>query len=138
MSISVDQNKNRINISLNKSFYAVDAVKKAAEDFKEIGDFSVHDKKNILVSIKVKDASQVEILGYEFCNYVLFCHYEKRGFSIMAKKKAFKIVNYRFKKINDKYFISTDNGSCSLLDEKDFDLLKSEKPSGKLYDSLED
>jgi hypothetical protein len=71
MSISVDQNKNRINISLNKSFYAVDAVKKAAEDFKEIGDFSVHDKKNILVSIKVKDASQVEILGYEFCNYVL-------------------------------------------------------------------
>jgi His-Xaa-Ser system radical SAM maturase HxsB len=56
----------------------------------------------------------------------------------MAKKKAFKIVNYRFKKINDKYFISTDNGSCSLLDEKDFDLLKSEKPSGKLYDSLED
>ena len=69
--INVDNETKRVEIILNKSFYCVEAVKKAVEDFKEIGNFSVSCDDGILISIKLKNEEGIENIGYEFCNYVL-------------------------------------------------------------------
>jgi len=53
------------------------------------------------------------------------------------KKKEFKINNYRYKKIKNEYFLTSDDGSYSLLDKKNFDDLKTGKINGKLFDLLE-
>ena len=46
------------------------------------------------------------------------------------------INNYRFRKIGDRYFVTTDSGSYAILSEEDFGRLKSGKIEGKLKDKL--
>ena len=70
-SIQIDPKNKKVEISLNKNFYSIDAVKKAISDFKKVGNFSVSNKKSIIVSLKLKNSSDIENIGYEFCNYVL-------------------------------------------------------------------
>jgi len=69
--ISIDKTKKRVIVNLNKEFYNVDSVKKAAEDFKDTSDISVSDKEAIIIIMKLKDSSYLNNIGYEFCNYVL-------------------------------------------------------------------
>jgi len=56
----------------------------------------------------------------------------------MTKKKEFKINDYRYKKLKDKYLLTTNSGSFLLLDEKEFNDLKDEKIDRKLFDLLEE
>jgi hypothetical protein len=62
---------NIVKINFNKNFYNIGVIKEASEAFKEFGDFSLNDKENISVSIKLKDKENADIIGYEFCNYIL-------------------------------------------------------------------
>jgi uncharacterized protein len=48
------------------------------------------------------------------------------------------IVNYRSKKINEKYFLTSDNGSYVVLDEKEFSAFKKKQIEGELFNRLEE
>jgi His-Xaa-Ser system radical SAM maturase HxsB len=55
------------------------------------------------------------------------------------KCNEYVIVNYRSKKINnDKFFVTNDEGSYIVLNNKKFDDFQSENIKGKLYDQLEE
>jgi hypothetical protein len=58
-------------ISLSKSFYRLESVKKAAEDFKDIGIFKVKEGRTIDITINPNESSESLTVAYEFCNYVL-------------------------------------------------------------------
>jgi len=68
--ISFDKNRKKVIVTMNKDFYNLDSVKKAAEAFKDAADISVSVKDKIIVSI-MPDENMIDIIGYEFCNYVL-------------------------------------------------------------------
>jgi hypothetical protein len=71
MSISIDEKNNAVKIILSNTLYPFDAVKKAAEDFRDIGDFTISKKNVTSIVIKLKDKDYISSIGYEFCNYVL-------------------------------------------------------------------
>ncbi len=71
INIEIDYKSKEIGLCLSKDFYSVDAVKQAIEDFKGICDSSLSNKKDILISLKLKTDEDINIVGYEFCNYVL-------------------------------------------------------------------
>ena len=50
----------------------------------------------------------------------------------------YTINNYRFKKIEDKYFITTDHGSYCVISEKEFKKLKQNKIDEELRKKLEE
>jgi len=59
-------------IELNKSFYNLEAVKRAVKAYKELAGFSVKDTgKKIEVTIKGIDEDIEDVIEDEFCNYVL-------------------------------------------------------------------
>ena len=62
---------------------------------------------------------------------------EKQSISMMVQKKDFKINNYRYKKINNRYFLTSDDGSNILLRVDEFKALKKERINAKLFDLLE-
>lgn len=48
----------------------------------------------------------------------------------------YTINNYRFRKLEEKYFVTTDSGSWILLDQEEFNNLKSQNISGDLKNKL--
>jgi len=59
-------------IELNKSFYNLEAVKRAARAYKELAGFSVKDVGGkIKITIKNIDGDVEDVIEDEFCNYVL-------------------------------------------------------------------
>ena len=48
------------------------------------------------------------------------------------------VNNYRFRKLGSKYFITTDSGSNIILNETDFNKLKSGSVEGELRKKLEE
>jgi len=73
MTVKVDKQKNEICIFLNKDFYNMKVVKDALEDFKEVCNGKIKDdeKNKIKVILKPYKTLEINILGYEFCNYSL-------------------------------------------------------------------
>ena len=69
--INIDQKEKKVKILLNKDFYNIEIVRKAADEFKEFGKFSVSGRDKISILIESVDESQIGSIGYEFCNYVL-------------------------------------------------------------------
>jgi hypothetical protein len=62
----------RNKILLKKSFYDLNAVKEALEDFKEVCEGKIINKKSqIEINLKPKNKDFNNILRNEFCNYVL-------------------------------------------------------------------
>jgi His-Xaa-Ser system radical SAM maturase HxsB len=53
-------------------------------------------------------------------------------------KKDYIVNNYRSKNFGNKYFVTTDNGSCIVLSEEEFKAFKSEKITDKLFKKLEE
>ena len=70
-NITINSKLKQVEISLNHNFYSIDIVKKAIEDFKELGKFNISENKTILVSIQLDNKESIDTLGYELCNYVL-------------------------------------------------------------------
>ena len=59
-------------IELNKNFYNLEAVKKAAKAYKELAGFSVKDDGGkIKITMKNIDEDVKDVIEDEFCNYVL-------------------------------------------------------------------
>jgi len=59
-------------IELNKSFYNLEAVKRAVKAYKELAGFSVKDVgSKIKITIKNIDEDIEDVIEDEFCNYVL-------------------------------------------------------------------
>jgi len=71
MNININTKSRRVDIRLNKNFYSINAVRKASNDFKNVCDCSILNKKDILISLRIKNHNDVNKIGYEFCNYVL-------------------------------------------------------------------
>ena len=67
----IEIEENKIKIELNKKFYDLDAVKESLKDFNKVCNGTIANKKVIEITLKPKDKSLTNILGYEFCNYVL-------------------------------------------------------------------
>ncbi len=66
--IKVNKEKNEVVLSFNEKFYDRKFIDEAVEEFKEICDIT---KDNNLISLKPKEKIDLDILGYEFYNYVL-------------------------------------------------------------------
>lgn len=60
-----------IKINLDKQFYDLGAVKESLKEFNRVCNGKITIKKNIEIVLKPKEKSLTNILGYEFCNYVL-------------------------------------------------------------------
>ncbi len=74
-SVQIDQDKNIVKIKLNLDFYSVEDLLAATNDFLDLGqiNMAVDDRNNnIIITISPKEAEdRLDIIGYEFCNYVL-------------------------------------------------------------------
>ena len=69
--IKVNKQKSKISILLNKKFYNKEAILQSLKDFKEICQGELIEGDNFLVVLSVEEKELLEVLGYEFCNYVL-------------------------------------------------------------------
>jgi len=69
--MNITTKKEQIFITLNKKFYDLSAVKESLEDFKEVCTSIIKNNENLEIILKPKDRELMNILGYEFCNYVL-------------------------------------------------------------------
>ncbi len=59
-------------INFNRSFYNLESIKKAIQDYKGLADFDISvDKKNIKVNLKNINPESKDIIKGEFSNYVL-------------------------------------------------------------------
>ena len=63
--INIDQRNGSVEIKLNYDIYPAEVVKHAKDDFKEAADIMIDDK----IIIKPKDKGDLQVIGYEFCNY---------------------------------------------------------------------
>lgn len=71
MNVNVDKELNKVTIKLNKSFYDIDSIKMGIEDFSGPCSAIVNEKERFEIVLKSKGNSDICVLGYEFCNYVL-------------------------------------------------------------------
>lgn len=67
----IEIKEKKIKICLNKQFYDLAAVKESLKDFKEVCTGKITEKKHIEITLNPKDINFNNIIGYEFCNYVL-------------------------------------------------------------------
>lgn len=72
----VDQNKGEVRLAFNSEFYGKGAIEQAGKDFAEVCEAAIGDEKEGMIKVLLKqnelsDAPDIEIIGYEFCNYVL-------------------------------------------------------------------
>lgn len=66
--IKIDKAKNEVLVSFNKKFYKQEFINQAVLDFKRICNIEKVKGKIIL---KPKEQIDINVLGYEFYNYVL-------------------------------------------------------------------
>lgn len=66
--IKVNKEKNEVVLSFNEKFYNKKFIDKAIEEFKGVCDIK---KDSNLIFLKPKEKIDINILGYEFYNYVL-------------------------------------------------------------------
>jgi len=66
--IKVNKEKNEVILSFNEKFYNKKFIDKAIEEFKEVCDAK---KEKDLIFLTPKEKVDLDILGYEFYNYVL-------------------------------------------------------------------
>ncbi len=59
--------KARVVLDISHKIYRREAILKAAEDFSHVADVAVGQK----VLITPKDITDLPIIGYEFCNYLI-------------------------------------------------------------------
>lgn len=67
----IEIKQNEVNINLNKKFYEISVVRESLKDFSQVCSGKIRNKKDIHIILKPKDKSLTNILGNEFCNYVL-------------------------------------------------------------------
>lgn len=67
----IEIKKSEIKIKLNEQFYDIKAVKESLKDFNQVCSGKIANKKDIEIILKPKDKSLTNVLGYEFCNYIL-------------------------------------------------------------------
>lgn len=71
MNVDIERVGNKIRIKLNKDFYDMDSIRKAAEDFSGVCSTVVNNKEGFGIILTSRGNKDIKILGYEFCNYVL-------------------------------------------------------------------
>ncbi len=71
-NIIVDKKNKVVNINVNSVFYPKGHVKQACKDYKEICSTKIMTStKKIKIILKPKKSVDVNILGFEFMNYLL-------------------------------------------------------------------
>jgi len=70
-NIKIDYKLKKVEINLSKEIYSVDVIKRAIEDFSGVCKGSINEGNYILVLLELKDEEGLDIIGYEFCNYVI-------------------------------------------------------------------
>jgi hypothetical protein len=60
--------KNEVQVSLNESIYSDDAIEQAIIDYEDVCEINKKDDRLVLIP---KEKIELDILGYEFSNYVL-------------------------------------------------------------------
>jgi hypothetical protein len=60
-----------ISIEFNSAIYKREAIKKAADDFKDVADISISKKQDMIIAKISKPDPEVKDIKGEFCNYVL-------------------------------------------------------------------
>ncbi len=71
VNIDVDRSENRITINLSKDFYDIDSVRKCGEDFSGLCSAEIRQNGRLKIVLTQKGDVDIELLGYEFCNYLL-------------------------------------------------------------------
>ena len=66
--VKIDKAKNEVLVNFNEEFYKKKFIDKAIIDFKEVCTITKNDEGLLL---KPKEEKDIDILGYEFYNYVL-------------------------------------------------------------------
>lgn len=66
--VKIDQNKNEVFVTFNRTFYKEEFIEQAIENFQKICSIEKTEEKIIL---KPKEKLDINKLGYEFYNYVL-------------------------------------------------------------------
>ncbi len=66
--VRIIKDKNEVILSFNNKFYNKEVIDKAIEDFKQACDVR---QEGELIILKPKEKTDLNILGYEFYNYVL-------------------------------------------------------------------
>ncbi|MFW9873761.1 MAG: HxsD-like protein [Candidatus Thorarchaeota archaeon] len=66
--VKINKAKNKVLVNFNEQFYKREFVDKAILDFKEVCDIK-KSKEGLL--LRPKEKLNIDILGYEFYNYVL-------------------------------------------------------------------
>lgn len=66
--VKINKEKKEVLVSFNEKFYTKEAIEQAILDFQEVCDVKREEKGLLLVPKKKED---LELLGYEFYNYVL-------------------------------------------------------------------
>jgi len=66
--IRIDKEKNLVNISLNNHLYNNSIINTAMKDFESVCEVKRDNGHIIIIPQNQKD---IELLGYEFCNYML-------------------------------------------------------------------
>ena len=70
-SVNFDKITNTVTIELNRNFYDIESVRKCAREFSKFCSASINDKDDLEIVLKGKGVTDMNTLGYEFCNHVL-------------------------------------------------------------------
>ena len=74
MEIAINEEKGEISISFNEKFYDLKSIKYSLLDYKDVCKWKLlknQDKKIIRVILYPKEKGFTNLIGYEFCNYLL-------------------------------------------------------------------
>lgn len=75
----IDHNKGEVRLAFNSEFYGRGAIEQAGKDFAEVCESAIGDENEGRIKVVLKqkempdapDMPDIDVLGYEFCNYVL-------------------------------------------------------------------
>ncbi len=71
MSVNMDRKAEKVTIKLNRRFYNIGSIRRGIKDFSGLCSADVNNAEQFEIVLKSKGGLDVQILGYEFCNYVL-------------------------------------------------------------------
>ncbi len=70
--ILFDKEKGVVDINLNALFYNQEAIKESLREFRGLCNGKISSKAGVIsVRLMPKEKATLNVLGYEFCNYVL-------------------------------------------------------------------
>jgi len=70
--MKINREENEISIFLSSKLYDLQIIKEVLADFKEVCEGHIEESNlRIKIVLKPKEKDILDVIGYEFCNYVL-------------------------------------------------------------------